>query len=308
MRKGYWGLLLICLLMNIELTAQDTVPLYPGEIPNSKHTAEEEKTDQGDGRTFIRKITIPTISHFPAREENATGSAVIIFPGGGYESNSITHEGYDVAKKFNEIGVTAFVVKYRIPNDKTMPAKEIGPLQDAQMAIKTVRENAASYKVNPQQIGVMGFSAGGHLASTAGTHFKSAKITSEKRIDLRPDFMILVYPVISFQNDIAHKGSRDQLLGKDAPKEKIDLYSNELQITSETPPTFLLHASDDEVVVPANSLRFYENLLKNNVKAELHIYQSGGHGFGLNNNTTNDEWFLRCKSWMEANGWLKRLK
>jgi acetyl esterase/lipase len=294
--------------MNVKLTAQDTSPLYPDVIPNSKKTANEEKTEQWNGLTIIRKISMPTISYFPAPEKTATGSAVIIFPGGGYESNAISHEGYDVAKRFNEIGVTAFVVKYRIPNDNTMPEKEIGPLQDAQMAIKTVREKAAAYKINPQQIGIMGFSAGGHLASTAGTHFKDAKISNEKKTNLRPDFLILVYPVISFQNDICHKGSRNQLLGMEPAGQKIDLYSNELQISPETPPTFLVHASDDDVVVPANSVRFYENLLKNNVKAELHIYQNGGHGFGLNNKTTKDDWFLRCKSWMDANGWLKSLK
>ena len=155
-----------------------------------------------------------------------------------------------------------------------MPEKEIGPLQDAQQAIKTVRENAANYHINPQRIGVLGFSAGGHLASTLGTHYKESKVSNEKQTSLRPDFMILIYPVISFQNDIGHRGSRDQLLGKNPTPQKIDLYSNELQITSETPPTFLIHASDDDVVVPANSVRFYENLLKHNVQAELHIYQA----------------------------------
>ena len=223
------------------------------------------------------------------------------------QSNSISHEGEDVAKKFNEIGVTAFVVKYRIPDDKTMPDKEIGPLQDAQQAIKIIREKAATYKIDAHRIGVLGFSAGGHLASTSGTHFKESKIPNEKKTDLRPDFMILIYPVISFQNDIGHRGSRDQLLGKNPTPQKIDLYSNELQITAETPPTFLIHASDDDVVVPANSVRFYENLLKHKVQAELHIYQHGGHGFGLNNKTTKDEWFLSCKNWMDSNGWLKVL-
>jgi acetyl esterase/lipase len=177
-------------------------------------------------------------------------------------------------------------------------------LQDAQQAIKLVREGAALYKISPNRIGIMGFSAGGHLASTAGTHFKTITISNEKKTNLRPDFMILGYPVVSFQDDIGHRGSRDRLIGKSPSKEKIELYSNELQVTTDTPPTFLIHATDDDVVLPANSIRFYESLLKNNVPAELHIYEHGGHGFGLNNKTTKDDWFDICKNWMDANGWL----
>jgi acetyl esterase/lipase len=283
------------------------MPLYPSKIPNSKPAPDEEKTEQRNGITIVSKISVPTFRYFPSQKKNATGTAVIIFPGGGYSTNSISHEGDDIAKKLNEIGVDAFVVKYRIPDDKIMTEKEIGPLQDAQQVMKIVRESAASYHINPQRIGVLGFSAGGHLASTLGTHYKESKVSNEKKTSLRPDFMILIYPVISFQNDIGHRGSRDQLLGKNPTPQKIDLYSNELLITPETPPTFLVHASDDDVVVPANSVRFYESLLKHSVQAELHIYQHGGHGFGLNNPTTKDEWFLRCKNWMDSNGWLKAL-
>jgi len=304
MTKSCLLLLLITFLMNQRPAAQDIQPLYPDKIPNSKSAADEEKTEYEKGRTIIRKISVPTIQYFPAPEKIATGSAVIIFPGGGYWINSMSHEGTDVAKKFNEFGVTAFVVKYRIPDDRTMMNREIGPLQDAQQAIKMVREKAASYHIEPGRIGVLGFSAGGHLASTLGTHFKESQIANEKNTSLRPDFMILVYPVISFQSDIGHQGSREQLIGKNPTKEKIDLYSNEMQITAETPPTILIHASDDDSVLPANSIRFYENLLKNNVRAELHIYQNGGHGFGLDNKTTKEKWLERCKSWMEANEWL----
>jgi acetyl esterase/lipase len=297
--------LTLALLFSITtLMAQDTFPLYADKIPNSKPTANEEFSEQRDGPTFLRKISIPTIQYFPAPEKIATGAAVIIFPGGGYRGNAIRHEGIDVAKRFNEMGVTAFVVKYRLPDDATMVNKEIGPLQDAQQAIKIVREKAAQYKIDVNRIGIMGFSAGGHLASTLGTHFKDAKISNEKNTSLRPDFMILVYPVISFQDDICHKGSRENLIGKQPSKENIALYSNELQVTAETPPTFLIHASDDDVVAPANSIKFYENLIQHNVKAELHVYQAGGHGFGLHNKTTPDDWFGRCKSWLESNRWL----
>jgi acetyl esterase/lipase len=290
------------------IMAQDTFPLYSDKIPNSKPAANDEVSEQRDGRIFLSKISIPTIQYFPATGKNSTGAAVIIFPGGGYRSNAITHEGFDVAKRFNEIGVTAFVVKYRLPNDATMVNKEIGPLQDAQQAIKMVREKAAEYKIDANRIGIIGFSAGGHLASTLGTHFKSAKISNEKNTSLRADFMILVYPVVSFQDDICHKGSRENLIGKQPSKENITLYSNELQVTSETPPTFLIHASDDDVVVAANSIRFYESLIQHNVKAELHMYQAGGHGFGLDNKTTTDDWFERCKNWLVSNHWLKTTK
>lgn len=301
----FFILFLMTTILTKNIVAQDTFPLYPDKIPNSKSVPNEEKSIEENGKTIVSKISIPTIRYYPAPENIATGTAIVIYPGGGYSINAVSHEGYDVAKRFNEIGVTAFVVKYRIPDDKTMADKEIGPLQDAQQAIKMVREKAATYRINANRIGIMGFSAGGHLASTAGTHFKKSVVSNEKNTSLRPDFMILIYPVISFQNDIGHLGSRNNLLGKNPPEEKIKLYSNELQVTAETPPTFLVHASDDATVDPANSIRFYENLRKNQVSAALHIYQGGGHGFGLNNKTTEDDWFESCKHWMDANGWLK---
>ena len=300
-------LILMTTIISNKIVAQDTFPLYPYKIPNSKTTPNEENSVQENGNTIVRKISVPTIRYYPAPENIATGTAVIIFPGGGYGINAVSHEGYDVAKRFNEIGVTAFVVKYRLPDNKTMVDKEIGPLQDAQQAIKMVRENAATYHIDASRIGIMGFSAGGHLASTAGTHFKKSTIPNEKNTSLRPDFMVLIYPVISFTDDIGHLGSRENLLGKNPTPEKIKLYSNELQITKETPPTFLVHSSDDATVDATNSVRFYESLLKHNVPAELHIYQSGEHGFGLNNKATKDDWFERCKNWMQANKWLEKV-
>ena len=151
----------------------------------------------------------------------------------------------------------------------------------------------------------MGFSAGGHLASTAGTHFEHALVDNPDNISVRPDFMILIYPVISADIAIAHSGSFKNLLGANASAEQLNLYSNEKQVTSKTPPTFLVHASDDGGVSPNNSIVFYQALLKNKIPAELHIYQSGGHGFGMHNATTKDEWMDRCKNWLDKNGWLK---
>lgn len=286
--------------------AQTTIPLYEGKIPNSKPFAEMEQHEEKGGITRISKISIPTLSVFLPTKEKATGTAVIICPGGGYWINAIDHEGYDVAARFNEMGIAAFVLKYRIPNSNTMVDKSIGPLQDAQQALKIVRSRAHEWNIDTTRVGIMGFSAGGHLASTAGTHFGSAVIPNAGTVNLRPDFMILIYPVISFDEAITHMGSREQLIGKDPAPEKTQRYSNELQISENTPPTFLIHASDDSAVKPENSIRFYQNLIKHNVPAELHIYQKGGHGFGLNNKTTKDQWMDRCVNWMDLNGWLKK--
>lgn len=284
--------------------AQQTIPLYPGAIPNSKTAVDMEKSEQKGGITIVSGISKPTLSIYLPSKKKANGTAVVICPGGGYWINAISHEGTDVARRFTEMGVTAFVVKYRIPNDATMANREIGPLQDAQQALKVVRQRAAEWHVNPNKIGIMGFSAGGHLAASAGTHCAQPVIPDAEGFNLRPDFMILIYPVISFQDSVGHLGSRDQLLGKKPSAEKINYYSNELQVTPKTPPTFLVHASDDEVVKPQNSILFYQKLLQNKVAAELHLYQKGGHGFGMNNPTTQDKWMERCQNWLRANGWL----
>jgi acetyl esterase/lipase len=292
------------LFIMISSFAQQTFPLYESGIPNSRPSPDEEVSETKDGIKTIGKISIPTLTVFLPPKDKANGTAIIICPGGGYWVNAISHEGYDVAKKFNQMGVTAFVLKYRIPNEATMINKEIGALQDAQQAIKTLRSGAGKWNLNPGRIGIMGFSAGGHLASTAGTHFNNSLIENKENTSLRPDFMILIYPVISFQDSVGHIGSRDQLIGPHPDKNKIDFYSNELQVTDNTPPTFLVHAGDDDVVNAKNSMLFYEQLLKHKVPAELHIYQGGGHGFGMNNKTTKDRWMDRCKNWMDENGWL----
>jgi acetyl esterase/lipase len=303
--KYILALLLIFNIMAVSF-AQQTIPLYNGPIPNSKPSPNEEKTETDNGIVVVSKISIPALTIFLPPKEKANGTAIIIFPGGGYAVNAIKHEGTDVAKKFNEMGIAAFVVKYRIPNEATMIDKEIGPLQDAQEAIKIVRMRAKEWNINTNRVGIMGFSAGGHLASTAGTHFNKAVIDNKENVSLRPDFMLLIYPVISFQDNIGHIGSRTNLIGKQPAQDKIDYYSNELQVTEKTPPTFLVHASDDDGVNPNNSVVFYQALLKNKVPAELHIYQGGGHGFGMNNKTTKDNWMATCKNWMDANGWLKK--
>jgi acetyl esterase/lipase len=299
MKTFFITCLLTILFMDL-IQAQQTVPLYEGNVPNSKpYNTKETSEPQDNGDTILHFISQPELTIFlPATNRN--GTAVVICPGGGYWQNSIGKEGFAVARKFNEWGVTAFVLKYRIPNDSSMVDKTIGPLQDAQRAIQLVRMHAKEWNINTNKVGIMGFSAGGHLASTAGTHFEKSYIENKSQINLRPDFTILIYPVISFQDSIAHMGSRDQLLGKNPAKKVLDSFSNELQVTSKTPPAFLVHASDDDAVPVMNSVAFYNALLRYKIPAEMHLYKGGGHGFGMHNPTTNDEWMQRCKSWMQA--------
>jgi acetyl esterase/lipase len=297
---------IICFM--IETDAQQTIPLYEGAIPNSKaYTTKELWEPQSNGDTIVHFTSQPTLTVFLPEKSIANGTAVIICPGGGYWVTSIIKEGYAIARQFNEWGVTAFVLKYRIPNDSSMIDKKIAPLQDAQRAIQLVRMRAAKYNIDGHKVGIMGFSAGGHLASTAATRYKHSYIDNTDKINLRPDFAILIYPVISFQDNIGHLGSRDQLIGKNAPKELVDSFSNELQLDAQTPTSFLVHATDDGAVPVMNSIAFYEALVKNKVSAEMHIYKAGGHGFGMYNPTTKDLWMERCKSWMQSMGWLGKL-
>ena len=281
---------------------QSPIPLYPDGVPNSKPTPASyvEKIERGDD-IWIGEVSIPTITPFIPAKPN--GAAIIIYPGGGYSGLSMAKEGYRVAQAFNEFGVTAFVVKYRLPSDSIMIDKTIGPLQDAQQAVFIVRKNAAKWNIHPHKIGIIGFSAGGHLASTEGTHFDKVVIDDKEGISVRPDFMVLLYPVITF-GPLAHVGSRENLIGKKPDQSLVDLYSNEKQVTNNTPPTFLVHSTDDDVVPVQNSIMFYDALLGNKVKAEMHIFEAGGHGFGLNNPKSKDKWIDWCRNWMDANGWL----
>jgi len=275
--------------------AQKEVSLYQGEIPNSKSTKNEETIVNG----VARNVTIPTLALFFPEEGTANGTSVVICPGGGYGVLVIDREGYEVAKAFNKKGITAFVLKYRLPDEKSVPDKSIAPLQDVQQAIKTIRENAAAWKLDVNKVGIMGFSAGGHLASMAGTHFDKALIDNKKGTSLRPDFMVLVYPVISFLEAQGHKGSRANLIGIAPSEEKVRYFSSELQVKSNTPPAFLTHAGDDTVVPVSNSLMFYEALHKNKILADLHIYSKGEHGYLKT--PAFDEWFGTCLNWMKTN-------
>ena len=282
--------------------SQKVMALYEGAIPNNKTNVSNE-INRGNGR--IAGVTVPTITIYLPAKPDSFKTAVIICPGGGYSGLATEHEGFEIARLLNTKGIAAFVLKYRIPTDSSMNHKEIVPLQDAERAIQLVRIHAKEWNVNPDKTGIMGFSAGGHLASTLGTHFTQIVIDNTKNINIRPDFMILGYPVISFSDNLAHMGSRINLIGKNASDEKVKLFSNELQVTPQTPPTFLVQAADDKTVKVDNSIVFFEALQKNKVPVEMHIYQRGGHGFGLHNATTKDNWFNSAMNWLVSINLLK---
>lgn len=284
------------------LFAQQEFSIYEGPVPNALPCNKEEVVSKNaTGKIVIANVTSPTVMVFNPVKQDANKTAIIVCPGGGYARLASGHEGNEVAEAFNKIGVTVFVLKYRLPFDSCMTNKEIVPLQDLQQTIKLVRDRAAGFDINPAMLGVIGFSAGGHLVSTGITKFSESYIENTSNTSLRPDFAILGYPVISMDSAICHKGSRDNLLGKKAAAAKLNFFSSDMQVTAQTPPTFLVHASDDKSVPVENSIRFYQALIKNKVNAELHIYQNGGHGFGLHNATTSDAWFERVTTWMRVN-------
>lgn len=294
-------LLTVLLCLGMEALAQQIIPLYSGAIPGAKIASasfKEQTVTSADGNLRISKVSEPTLTVFTPKNPN--GTAVIICPGGGYSILSIKKEGYDVAQKFAEIGITAFVLKYRLPEDSMMLDKSMGPLQDAGQAIYLLRKNATLWNINPAKIGIMGFSAGGHLASSLSVHYNEGTIQNPENISLRPDFAVLIYPVISF-GTYAHTGSIKKLLGEKPSEQQKTYFSNELHVNAQTPPTFLVHANDDHTVPVNNSLLYTEALAKNKVKVAAHFYQAGGHGFGLNNKTTKENWFEMLKNWLTEN-------
>lgn len=266
--------------------------------PKVKEVVPEEHTRDGEGNLIVSKVTNPSLTAFIPSGGNKNKAAVIICPGGGYSSLHIQREGFKIAEAFNQKGVAAFVLKYRLPSKEMIEEETLTPLKDAQRAIQLIRENAKKWEIAPDKIGVMGFSAGGHLASTAGVHHDSAYIENESNTSLRPDFMILIYPVISFSDNIGHAGSTNNLLGGHPDEKEVAFFSNELHVTNNTPTCILFHANDDSLVHVGNSLHFYDSLHKHNVPAELHIYSRGEHGFLEIPEFT--KWFDTCIQWMET--------
>ncbi len=293
---------LFLLFFPIFISAQNyVVPLWKNEIPNSKVVAKTLADEPSNGDYFY-SVTRPEISVYLPTNRNLTGKAVLIIPGGGYWKVTYSWEGTDIAKWLNANGIAAIVLKYRLPKQEFDKVLDKSPLVDANRAMKIIRANADKWNIDKNKIGVIGFSAGGHLASSLATHYDEEQvgiIDSLSNISSRPDFMALLYPVITMNKEFAESGSRKNLLGDNPSEELVEYHSNEKQVTSNTPPTFIVHASDDNVVPVKNSLLFYEALQKNGVKTEMHIYQTGGHGFALaNTNNKLKTWRKLFLSWL----------
>lgn len=274
------------------------IPLYPAAIPNARAVADPETVEErANGNDFIFGTARPTLTIYRPAKPN--GQAIVICPGGGYRGVSIVKEGHRVAQHLTEAGITAFVLKYRTPQDTTNIDKSLAPLQDAQQALRYVRQQAAGYGIDPRRVGIMGFSAGGHLAATAATYYqRPADANQTDTTSLRPDFVALIYPVISFADELAHVGSRTNLLGAEPRPGDVVRFSADQQVNSATPPAFLVHAADDQSVPVGNSLAFYAACVAAGVPAEMHLYARGGHGFGLDNPTTPDRWLERLLNWL----------
>lgn len=278
------------------------LPLWEGTPPNPQPIRPAEEPTQADPSGWIRHVPTPSIEVRLASRENATGQAVVVCPGGGYGGLAYSWEGTDIAEWLNHRGIAAILLRYRLPVDGDAPhQKWLCPLLDAQRAIRVARAHAAAWGIHPAKVGIMGFSAGGHLASTAGTRFDGGDPSAADPIDRlssRPDFLVLVYPVITM-TELTHAGSRENLLGPHPSETLIRRYSSELQVTARTPPTFLVHAGDDQVVPVQNSLLFYQALLAHKVPAELHLYPRGGHGFSLALDQGRlQDWATCCAHWL----------
>lgn len=279
--------------ISLSTFSQTTIPLYD-KVPGMLKVPSKERYDSVQQGAY--NVTTPTLTIYLPEKTKSTGAAVIVCPGGGYGMLVMGNEGHKIAQYFADQGVAAFVLKYRLPDEERMINKSIAPLQDAQTAIKTVRQRAQEWSIDTTKIGIMGFSAGGHLASSASVHFNDATIAAAGT-SLRPDFTILVYPVISM-GSLGHSGSRENLMGKNPSPQLIEKFSNDLQVTKETPPALLIHSSNDRGVPVYNSINYYSALQKNGVLAEMHIYPVGDHGFVLA--WPLNEWMPLCLNFMKS--------
>lgn len=295
--------IIYCVLFSVftlQTMAQKTVPLY-NKIPNLKSSCDKKERVPIAGE--VADVIEPTLTEFIPSNLNASKAAVLILPGGGYTHLAMEKEGFAVARKFNELGVAAFVLKYRMPLSSCFDNSSLVPLQDAQQALLMIRQQAEIFGIDPNNIGVTGFSAGGHLASTLLTHTDTS-LVDNKGISLLPNWGVLGYPVIDMSITYTHRGSRDNLLGSNPSQSQIDYFSSQKRVTNTTPPCFIFLAQDDNVVKPINSIEFYEAMIQNKVKGELHITEKGGHGFGLHNRTTKEDWFQNMSDWLRQNKWL----
>ncbi len=283
------------------MAQQKTVPLY-SKVPYLKTSCDKKEYVPVQGE--VADVIEPTLSEFIPSNINPAKTAVLILPGGGYSHLAMEKEGFDVARKYNELGVAAFVLKYRMPLSSCFENSSLVPLQDAQQAILMIRQQADKFGIDINNIGVIGFSAGGHLASTLLTHADTS-LVDNKDISLLPNWSVLGYPVIDMDIANTHKGSRVNLLGNNPTPEQIEYFSSQKRVNNSTPPCFLFLAQDDKAVNPLNSIHYYEAMLQHNVKGELHIMEKGGHGFGLYNKTTKEDWFQSMTDWLRQNKWIR---
>ncbi len=284
-----------CLLKNVN--SQEFIPIWPkGKMPNSKGIA---ISDSIANERIYRVGTPGMYAFFPSQQENK-GSAIVICPGGGYERLAYNISGFQLAKWFNTMGISAFVLNYRLPNSIDLVQREAGLLMDAQRAVKMIRANAALWKINPSKIGIQGSSAGGHLAAMAVNAKEDISNIGDSfdTIQYKPNFAILVSPVIDM-GSFAHKGSKKNLLGDNPSQAMIEKYSMQLQVTDKTSPCFIVDAIDDKTVPPMNSLLFYKALLEKNVSASFHVFPQGAHSIALRNNPGSTElWTSLCEAWL----------
>jgi acetyl esterase/lipase len=282
--------------------------VWPGEIPGAiVNTSYIERTGMlAMGRKRVTGVSNPELVIYLPTKEKANGTAIVICPGGGYGALGLTFEGDDIARWLNNMGIAGIVLKYRLPTDTIMKDKTIGPLQDVQEAIRIVRRKSKEWQIAPDKVGVIGFSAGGHLAATAATMYNEKVYQPTDTVSARPDFSILMYGVLSMQKHLAF-GTRVLLLGANADQTLLNKFSNELRVDTHTPPAFIVHAADDKTVPFENSILYFQAMKKAGVSAELHIYEKGGHGFGLAKGRTTTEagWTDACKAWLKIHGWLK---
>ena len=271
-------------------------PLYKS-IPNQIVVPNEEREDPFEGIIIVSKVTEPAYQYFRVKEDNIKRPCVIIYPGGAYFILASGHEGVEAAKFFNSIGVNAMVVKYRIPNDNAQVDKSIAPLQDAQQAMLLARSNAATWGIDANKIGILGFSAGGHLAASLSSHYADVKIDNPLNISLRPNFQILIYPVITMK-DFGHTGSKENLIGKNPTDAQVQYYSNELNVNDQTPPAFIVHAKNDDAVPVQNAYEYDKALKANKVASTLFLFEKGGHGFGMKNPTSTIQWTTPLTQWL----------
>ncbi|WP_231959511.1 alpha/beta hydrolase [Nonlabens sp. Hel1_33_55] len=278
--------------------------LWQNGIPNSKEHADYKEIPIMEDGQLVKtsQVTNPTLSIY--KPEVANGTAVLILPGGGYKHLSMHKEGTNIAQWLNSLGITAVVLKYRLPSDAIMENRTIAPLQDAQEAMRTIRRQAADWGIESKKLGVIGFSAGGHLASTLSTHYMDEVYKLTDNQSCKPDFAMLIYPVITMKEEFTHQGSKSNLIGDDPKESLVKSYSNEDQINKETPPTILIHALDDKSVPYENSVMYFDALQENNVPSEIHLYQKGGHGFGLDENGPSSNWPEACEQWLRTNSFI----